>query len=122
MEIDIDSIIDGVVGWDLQLRVGGKVYATRPPLLADLERLKTATEDAASDPLNQQALVKAISAMLIDPDAQIDLIDPLKLLAVTTAIFKYTEEHVSKKAADVAARTQAAVSEAVTGSGKSTAA
>jgi chromosome segregation and condensation protein ScpB len=111
MEIDIDSIIGGLLEWDLKISINGLLKSTKPLTLGDLALLLEAMKNP-----QRADLIGAICRIFEGSETEIrkwvEGWRMEKMLAVVTAVVKYFKDKSGKNSPAIAAQVEAAMAKA----------
>jgi hypothetical protein len=106
MIVNIDSIIERLIGWDLHLIVAGKTVAVRPPDNALIDLAKRFNTGGMSEPEMVAALRQALSGIV---DGDVTSWSAPQLIGTLTAIFEHAKQTRGRNIAGLGLAVRAAM-------------
>ena len=100
MEFDVDIALSVLLPWDLKLRIGGKLYATKSPTVGQLAALDALAGDKST--VAESKAITIFRGLFDDPGAIDNLTMPAFMIA-TKKIMSYAKEYAAKNSPAVAA-------------------
>jgi len=106
VEVNLDSIIERLIGWNLHLTVDGKTVAVRPPNNAVIELAGRLNAGGMSEPDAVAALRQALAAIA---DGDVANWSPPQLIGALTAVFEHAKQTRGKSIAGLGQAVRAAM-------------
>jgi hypothetical protein len=114
MQLDLDAILSNVLPWDFTVKLGGKVYQTRPPTVAEAVQLDKAFRANNGDQI--RVAVASIFGGTASGAPDFDQHAPGAASAVAHGLIEYWKEHIRKNSQAIAPAVKAAMEKLIASS------